>query len=383
MTKAAIGRRELFAIDGARGEQTEAWIRAASPALADALIEHAFGSIFALTTLSRREREMASVAILAAIGGAEPQLRLHVEAALRVGADRDEIVALVEHLSVYAGYPRAINMLRIVTEVFEEQAIPAALPSSTVTIGNMTTRMFDSGGDKPVMVLVHALGLDWRMWRDVIPALCDRYRVVAYDLRGFGGAVEAEPARGAAHYAADLAELIESLDAGPVIVAGLSLGGTIALELALARPELVDGLAIIAATAWSFPAFGERADAAREHGVAAQLRPSLTRWFNPGDLAENDWSVRYARDCVLRAQLPGWCAGWNALHGLDIADRLEEITAPTRIIAGECDASTPPGLMEKLLTIPGSRMDVIPGAPHMLALTHAAQLSALLLDLEN
>lgn len=59
MSLHAIGERELAAIDGARGLTTEAAIREISPVLADNLVQHAFGRVFARTTLSRRDREMA------------------------------------------------------------------------------------------------------------------------------------------------------------------------------------------------------------------------------------------------------------------------------------------------------------------------------------
>ncbi len=242
----------------------------------------------------------------------------------------------------------------------------------------METTLFDSGGDGPVLVLVHALGLDWRMWRDVIPHLAGRHRVIAFDLRGFGSAAMARAATGIADYAADLAALIETLGSGPVHLAGLSLGGTIALQLAIERPELLASLSVVAATAWSFPAFGERKEAAERDGVAAQIAPSLTRWFRSEDLACNGWAVRYARDCVDRAELSGWTAGWNALHTLSMAEDLPRIAVPTRIVAGERDASTPPRVMEGMACIPASRMDVVADAPHMLALTHPAELAALL-----
>ncbi|MBX7483464.1 alpha/beta fold hydrolase [Qipengyuania qiaonensis] len=58
-----------------------------------------------------------------------------------------------------------------------------------------TTALFDSGGEKPPMVLLHELGLDWRMWSRVIPRLTPHHRVVAIDLRGFGAAAGAPTGR--------------------------------------------------------------------------------------------------------------------------------------------------------------------------------------------
>ncbi len=370
-----IGWKELSAIDGQRGEQTVATIGETSVTLADTLVEHAFGRVFAQTTLSRRERELVTLGVLGAIGGAEPQLAVHLDAALRVGVHPDELVALAEHMSVYAGYPRALNLLRDVRAAIGKSGAPAPLPARTVTFCDHRTRVFDSGGDKPALVLVHALGLDYRMWREVIPRLTDRFRVIAHDLRGFGAAAGAPVAAGLATYAADLVDLLDRLVIDTAHVAGLSLGGSIAQELALRRPDRMRSLTIIASTAWPFDAFAERARAAERDGMSAQVIPSLTRWFRPEDLAQGGWTVRYARDAVERAFVADWVAGWHALATIETGKRLVQIGVPTHVIAGEVDASTPPKLMKRMLEIPGATYAEIAGAPHMVSLTHPRELA--------
>ncbi|MDR3748898.1 MAG: carboxymuconolactone decarboxylase family protein [Acidobacteriota bacterium] len=105
MDRRMIGAHKLHAIDGERGEAVVRAVRQVSPTLADAITEFAFGQIFCKAELGRRERELATVAILGAIGGAETQLRVHLAAALRSGIDPDELIALCEHLAPYAGRP--------------------------------------------------------------------------------------------------------------------------------------------------------------------------------------------------------------------------------------------------------------------------------------
>lgn len=374
-----IGWKELTAINGPRGEQTVATIRETSPLLAETLIDHAFGAVFAPTTLSRRERELVTIGILGAIGGAEPQLRIHLEAALRVGAHPDELVALAEHMSVYAGYPRALNMLRETRAALEEIRADGPLATHKVSLRDHETRYFDSGNDKPALVLLHALGLDLRMWREVIPALTNQFRVIAYDLRGFGAAAGAPVASDLSSYAADLLILLDQLQIEKAHIAGLSLGGSIAQNLALSNPERFRTLTIIASTAWSFDAFKLRAEEAERDGMQAQVIPSLTRWFRPEDLAAGGWAVRYARDAVERAFVADWVAGWHALATIDTGERLRDICVPAHIIAGELDASTPPALMERFREIPGSTYEVIAGAPHMISLVRPNELSAAIL----
>lgn len=379
MKQEQIGWKELVAIDGQRGKQTVATVRETSALLAENLVDHAFGSVFAQTTLSRRERELVTLGILGAIGGAEPQLRIHLEAALRVGAHPDELVAIAEHMSVYAGYPRALNLLREVGEAVRAADGPLAMTTCRMTLDDHQTRVFDSANDKPAVILVHALGLDHRMWREVIPLIAEKFRVIAYDLRGHGAAAGAPVAKGLSTYAGDLVALLDSLQIENAHVVGLSLGGSIAQQMALSQPERMQSLTVVASTAWPFDAFTERARAAESDGMNAQVIPSLTRWFRPEDLAQGGWAVRYARDAVERAFVADWVAGWHALATIATGDRLGQIRVPTHVIAGERDASTPPQLMKRMLEIPGATYSEIAGAPHMVSLTHPKPLAEAIL----
>lgn len=366
---AAIGRHAMKTITGEAMDGILATLGSYSPQLAGNLVTHAFGSVIADPALGHGARELATIAMLGAMGGCEGQLRTHLGFALDCGLVPEEIAACAEHVSVYAGYPRALTMLRIAREVLQERG-GELLVAQPFRLRDHTTRLFDSGGDKPPMLLLHALGLDWRMWSRVIPLLTLHYRVIAYDLRGFGGAAFAPQVRDLAHYAEDVADLVARLGLPQAHITGLSLGGSIALELTLQRPDLIAGLTVIAATAWSFPAFEERARAAETEGMEAQIIPSLTRWFRSGDLATNGWPVRYARNCVRRAAIADWSAAWRSLTGIALEGRLGDIQAPMRIIAGECDQSTPPSLMEGLVQGFKRVFTIIPDAPHMLALTH-------------
>lgn len=377
MERNAIGWKELRAIDGERGVKTVAHVRETSPLLADALTNFAFGEVFSRAELGRRERELATVGVLAAIGGAEPQLRIHIEAALNVGADPDELIALAEHLAVYAGFPRALNLLREIRQILEELGYRLPPPSSRISLGGHETLVADTGGDAPAVVLVHALGLDRRMWRDVMPHLADGYRVIAYDLRGHGHAAAAPLATGLATFADDLICLLDRLGLPKAHLVGLSLGGSILQNVALQHPDRVASLTIVASTAWKSDAFEARAAAAESQGIAAQIAPTLTRWFTPDALANNGWGVRYARDRIQRAFVSDWAAAWRALAQIDTGERLACIGAPTHIIAGERDSSTPPQLMRGLAdAIPGSSFEVIANGPHMLSLEQPLELAS-------
>ena len=89
-----------------------------APDFARYLLEFPFGDIYSRPGLDLRSREIATIAALAAMGNAAPQLKVHIEAGLNVGLSRDEIVEILMQMAVYAGFPAALNGLFAAKEVF-------------------------------------------------------------------------------------------------------------------------------------------------------------------------------------------------------------------------------------------------------------------------
>jgi 4-carboxymuconolactone decarboxylase len=114
----ARGWDKLKEIDGTAGEKVIAALSPIAPDFARMLIEFPFGDVYSRPQLDLRAREIATIAALAALGNAQPQLKVHVEAALNVGCTRDEIVEVFMQMAVYAGFPAALNALFAAREVF-------------------------------------------------------------------------------------------------------------------------------------------------------------------------------------------------------------------------------------------------------------------------
>lgn len=89
-----------------------------APDFANYLFEYPFGDIYSRPGLDLRAREIATIAALTAMGNAAPQLKVHIEAGLNVGLQREEIVEILMQMSVYAGFPAALNGLFAAKEVF-------------------------------------------------------------------------------------------------------------------------------------------------------------------------------------------------------------------------------------------------------------------------
>lgn len=117
-TRYERGARALAEIDGQAGENVVAALAGIAPDFARLLIEFPFGDIYSRPGLDLRAREIATIAALAAMGNAAPQLKVHIEAGLNVGLTRDEIVEILMQISVYAGFPAALNGLFAAKEVF-------------------------------------------------------------------------------------------------------------------------------------------------------------------------------------------------------------------------------------------------------------------------
>src|SRR5260370_37245591 len=106
---------------------------------------------------------------------------------------------------------------------------------------------FEVGRGEP-LVLIHGLADDHRAWRGALPDLVLRHRVLMYDLRGHGETSLGRPDRTLMQLAADLASLMKSIGLGSADVAGFSLGGTIAMRMAIHHPALVQRLALVASS---------------------------------------------------------------------------------------------------------------------------------------
>lgn len=122
-TRFERGLRNLSAIDGEGGQRVVDSLADIAPDFGRYIVEFSFGDIYERSGLSLRDREIATIAALAALGNARPQLKVHVQAGLNVGLKRTEIVEILMQMAIYAGFPAALNGLFAAKEVFAEGAL--------------------------------------------------------------------------------------------------------------------------------------------------------------------------------------------------------------------------------------------------------------------
>ncbi len=241
----------------------------------------------------------------------------------------------------------------------------------------------EAGSGLPV-VFLHGLGMTRTGWDAQLAALSDRYRCVAWDMPGYGAspALEHFSLEAAADAAAGL---ITQLGRSSHVV-GMSMGGMVALQLALRHPACVRSLSLVDTS----PAFGlDGTDS--EEWKAARLAPLLAG-AEVADFAEpvlrgvmapdpDPAVVAAAVASMLRVPRAGLMQAIAALPDHDLRARLGEIAAPTLVVVGELDEETPPAYAEALAVgISGARLEVIAGAGHMTPFEAPAALSRLLRD---
>lgn len=112
------GLAQLEAVGGPHGAAVVESLDDVAPDLGRYIVEFACGDVFARPGLDMKTRELVTVAALTAMGTAAPQLKVHMQASLRVGASRREIIETVMRMIPYAGFPAALGALAVARQVF-------------------------------------------------------------------------------------------------------------------------------------------------------------------------------------------------------------------------------------------------------------------------
>ncbi len=117
------GYSALRMLDSEGAERTIQGLRDIAPEMADFLVEFAYGDVFSRPALDPRSREIATIAALAALGNAAPQLKWHIGAALNIGMTPQQIIDIMYVSTVYHGFPAGLNGIAAVREVLAERNI--------------------------------------------------------------------------------------------------------------------------------------------------------------------------------------------------------------------------------------------------------------------
>jgi 3-oxoadipate enol-lactonase len=224
-------------------------------------------------------------------------------------------------------------------------------------------------GDGPVLLLGPSLGSTTAMWDPQIAALAERFRVVRYDHRGHGGSPVGDGPCELADLGADVVALLDTLGVDRAHVAGLSLGGMVAMWLAVNAPERIDRLALCCTSAKLGPPqmWRDRAAAVRDAGSTSVIADAVVeRWLTPAHAEAHPELLGSLRAMIASVDPAGYVACCGAIERMDLLPDLHRVVAPALVLAGREDAATPPEHAEAIAErIDGARLEIVDDAAHL------------------
>ena len=246
---------------------------------------------------------------------------------------------------------------------------------------------YEESGRGRSVLLVHGFSLDSRMWDDQFDSLATKYRVVRYDISGYGRSTVPESTISSSD---EIAALLKSLGIDKVTIVGMSLGGSAAVRFAVDYPRMVEALITVSSTLEGFQ-YNEQLRSrlasypkiARDSGLAKAKEvwlkdPFMTPVTNVSSVSERirgitaDWSGKQFANPLL----------WSFRKSPPPAvQRLNEIHVPTLVVVGEKDDINLHAIADTLSArIAGARKVVVPGAGHLLNLELPGTFNKIILD---
>jgi 3-oxoadipate enol-lactonase len=238
----------------------------------------------------------------------------------------------------------------------------------------------------PAVLLLHGLGATCNSWIPQIPALCGAgFRVIAPDLPGFGRSKYSGGGNNPPAMARSVAGLLTELDTGQVHVAGISMGGTVALQLSLDHSHLIRSLVLINTfavlrprriTSWLY--LGLRFILVHTLGLPVQARAVTRRIFPEPEQTD---LRRQFYEQIIQADPHGYRSALRSLARFNLVRRLPEISNPTLVITGANDTTVFPENQKVLAeNIPNASQIIIPGGGHAVTVEKTGLINQILLD---
>lgn len=228
----------------------------------------------------------------------------------------------------------------------------------------------------PAVLLHPGLGGNARLYRQWVPFLADSYRVIRVTARGQGGTSRPEGLeRSLENFSLDIIDVLDELGIEKVHWVGASGGGIMGQYTAISSPERIASLSLIATTARFRGPAGNYDDwlaPLDQDNQREFLERDRERRFGTENPARTEWIINEL--CRTGAAESAAMHRW--VHGVNLIDRLSEITCPTLIVTGEHDTLT--DLDDATILnneIPNSQKVILPGLPHNIAYTHPREVA--------
>lgn len=239
------------------------------------------------------------------------------------------------------------------------------------TVNRRTVRYLESGFGRP-LILLHGFPFNADMWRPQLDRPLPGWRLIAPDLRGFGGSSIAGEAVGMDDYATDVLMLMNELSLERAAIGGLSFGGYVAFAMFRRAPERLAKLILVDTRSTVDTEDGVRArldllDAVRRNGVGILPDRQIPKLLGATTQRERPEMVAHVQRLIVANTAPGIEAAIVALiRRPDSTGDLGRISVPTLVIVGEEDEITPVEQARAMhLAIAGSSLAILPRAGHL------------------
>lgn len=251
----------------------------------------------------------------------------------------------------------------------------------TTQVGSHTVYYDEHGAGHPLLLLSGLGGTRLGWWKQIGP-LSARYRVINMDNRDAGDSALGTGPYTVGDMAEDVAGVIQNLQLGPTHVVGISMGGMIAQELAIRHPDLVDKLVLVSTTAGGPTAVNARPEVtalllSQEPDIEKRVRNTFTQISGEGYMEahpeELDQIIQNSLAKPMSPESYQRQLGAAMVHATrGVAERLDQIAAPTLVIHGEADPLIPYENGKFLAAhIKGARLSSYPGVGHLSTLEAA------------
>lgn len=235
----------------------------------------------------------------------------------------------------------------------------------------------------PALLLGGSLGTNLQMWEGQLP-LADHMRLLPFDHRGHGGSPVPPGPYEIGNLGEDVLELMDALGLDRASYCGVSLGGMVGMWLGINAPDRIDRLVLICTSAHMPPRsmWQERTEAVRSAGSVEPIAdPVLDRWLTPEFAQEHAELRDELRWMLVHTSPEGYASCCTAIERMDLRAELSQISAPTLVVSGSEDPSTPPEHQRLIAdAIPGARHETVAPAAHLAVVEQPEQVNILMME---